>query len=606
MKHGGPKDLLELVSLYKIERELSVRGKTKLGLLGVTENSEKRRSRKTIFPNLGLLGKGNQSRKSILLDLPRGASTVVKKISGARVGSIFKGTYERDSAPNLDEIGVSTDESSSNTDSLAMASSCHALSSMQKTGESGDCDGELQAIEIERAMEDMKQRIPAFRMLYISPMHLRERRGELVNRTFRQAGYTSSVVHSFDGDDALASSMTGYVTNGNDLRSSIRKQGRSICLFGSAQAACSSVRVHSAHVDLCFGGSYRVIKEDGAVAAANESVCNDQSTHSCPNPDDEENDGYTSLMSFVNQLYHHMTYNNWKLTLSQQTIGKSTDDPTKSAPTASSLLAQGKLKGPLLQHLMDEEINVIRNLQILTMPDEVDVLDGVRMEYESIKARMNSPEGHKVTAADVSTIADNFVGKAIIKNFHPVTGRFVLLRQFGIDLRDGKIHLKPKEVVPATHLEKILNGCFGTDAGKTEITRRRSSLEDVFGFDFLDEEEEENYHKTPEREDPLRDPLRGNPLYIHGLDQWQPLLELALSIKNPNATSRIWTCGLTDGGLHNLFLDEEQIWLFDLGEPTLETIPGFLTKFLMSENILCLCSILRCFILTASLLALSI
>jgi hypothetical protein len=39
---------------------------------------------------------------------------------------------------------------------------------------------------------------------------------------------------------------------------------------------------------------------------------------------------------------------------------------------------------------------------------------------------------------------------------------------------------------------------------------------------------------------------------------------------------------LTDGGLHNLFLGDEQIWMFDLGEPKLETVPGFLTKFLMS------------------------
>jgi hypothetical protein len=35
---------------------------------------------------------------------------------------------------------------------------------------------------------------------------------------------------------------------------------------------------------------------------------------------------------------------------------------------------------------------------------------------------------------------------------------------------------------------------------------------------------------------------------------------------------------LTDGGLHNLFLGEDQIWMFDLGEPQLETIPAFLTK----------------------------
>jgi hypothetical protein len=46
--------------------------------------------------------------------------------------------------------------------------------------------------------------------------------------------------------------------------------------------------------------------------------------------------------------------------------------------------------------------------------------------------------------------------------------------------------------------------------------------------------------------------------------------------------TRIWTCGLTDAGLHNLFLSADSLWLFDLGEPQLFSAPGFLTKFLFS------------------------
>ena len=66
-------------------------------------------------------------------------------------------------------------------------------------------------------------------------------------------------------------------------------------------------------------------------------------------------------------------------------------------------------------------------------------------------------------------------------------------------------------------------------------------------------------------------------------------------MKHPNATNRIWTCGITDGGLHNMFLsdksrqsyddddgDDVGLWFFDLGTPSLEPIPAFLTKFLMS------------------------
>jgi hypothetical protein len=73
-----------------------------------------------------------------------------------------------------------------------------------------------------------------------------------------------------------------------------------------------------------------------------------------------------------------------------------------------------------------------------------------------------------------------------------------------------------------------------------------------------------------------------HPIFANGIDQWLSLIELSLAMKHPNATKRVWTCGLTDGGLHNLFLDEDQMWAFDLGEPTLEPIPAFLTKFLMS------------------------
>jgi hypothetical protein len=403
--------------------------------------------------------------------------------------------------------------------------------SLENSG--GGHDAQLQAIE--NAIKFMKQRIPAFRMIYISPMHLREREGELRNSTFRTSLRTS-LRSSFDRRNGSASEIIGRKFSEGEQEKEVHvsgtKQGRSISLFGSPHANCSSIRTHSRHVDLCFGGGYRLWRG----AASEEIESRDSSAHSCP-AGEEGNDGYESLLAFVNQLYRHMQLNDWKVTLAQQTIGRSPEEPTKSARTASSLLAKGKLKGRLLHHLLDEEIRVIRNLQLLTMPNEVDVLDGVRMEYESIKARMRSANANenKVTAADVSSIANSFVGKAIHKNFHPVTGRFILLRKFGADLRDGLIHLKPKEQQPAKHLEKILNDCFergwGDIGGCGFLTKQNSlrmSLEEIFDLSALDETADEEH------------PLRGHPLFIHGLDQWQSLLELALSMKNPNATSRIW------------------------------------------------------------------
>lgn len=511
MKHGGHEDLLELVSLYKIERELLVRGKSKLVLLNQSNIKDEDRA-----------SKNKNSNK--MFQVP----TVMKKIGSqpliSRVGSIFR-FKNGSSNPDLTD---SSCKQSSLVVRMTVPNSAVDMSTMQK--QAGANEARLKAIE--DAVKDMKQRIPAFRMVYISPMHLRERRGELMNSTFRRGSFRSSFSIAFDGLDARTTKMKPNCEGniGENLKVSTQKQGRAICLFGSKNANSSSICTHYRHVDLCFGGSYRMWR--GAAAENNGSTCCD----TCIKEEDNANDGYRSLLAFVNQLYHHMQFNNWKITLAQQTIGTSPDDPLKSAPTASYLLAKGQLRGPVLHKLLDEEIRVIRNLQLLTLPDEVDVLDGVRLEYDIIKERMMRSE--EVTSADVSNTANAFVGKAIHKNFHPTTGRFVLLKQFGIDLRDGNIHLKSKEVTPAKHLEKILSDCFDRDPDNVVNCRcesmenddslRHSSLEDT--FDLIDLED------TPDE----KDPLKGNPLYIHGLNQWQTLLELAVNMKNPSATSRIW------------------------------------------------------------------
>jgi hypothetical protein len=70
---------------------------------------------------------------------------------------------------------------------------------------------------------------------------------------------------------------------------------------------------------------------------------------------------------------------------------------------------------------------------------------------------------------------------------------------------------------------------------------------------------------------------------IHEQPQtWQGLLYEACHLKSHAATRRVWTCGLTDAGIHNMFFSDDRLWLFDLGEPSLQPIPAFLTKPLMS------------------------
>ena len=261
-------------------------------------------------------------------------------------------------------------------------------------------------------------------------------------------------------------------------------------------------------------------------------------------------------MAFVEHLREEMELNHWKITLAQEKIGQG-DDDTHTPKTASYFLAKGMLHGPLLRHLIDSEIRVIRNLQLLTMPEEMDVVDQVRAEYEHIMAcqRNGSP---KISASMVSKVADDFAGRSIKKNYDPVTGRFVMLKQFRTDLRCNAIHLKPKEVVPARHLDTLFSDFC-------------ASWEETF-----------HLHDQSDKDEDVTYPHHNCPIFDCSLNQWQSLLELSLSMKHPNATNRIWTSGLTDGGLHNMFLSEYHLVFFDLGTPTLEPIPSFLTKFLMS------------------------
>ena len=92
-----------------------------------------------------------------------------------------------------------------------------------------------------------------------------------------------------------------------------------------------------------------------------------------------------------------------------------------------SLLAGGKLHGALLNHLIDDEINMIRNVQLFTQPEEENALELVGTEYDGLVSRKRH-KNQPASASQVWSLADHFVVMAIIKNYDPVTGRFVMLR----------------------------------------------------------------------------------------------------------------------------------------------------------------------------------
>mmetsp|Transcript_19339 Transcript_19339/g.39712 ORF Transcript_19339/g.39712 Transcript_19339/m.39712 type:complete len:950 (+) Transcript_19339:202-3051(+) len=656
MKHGGHKDLIELVSLAKIERELGVRAKWKMDKLerdrfaqecelknentkdhyqekcnesyepkiwsarstglatqmihvknvqSVTE--ERNENENTEFP-------GEVDRPSAKLGSPRlsrlGANPLaqLKKITANPLLVTIS------SVKNIVRAGMVKRNNSTGTDAGNGTGNSRDLnkSDTRAQTESSESNQLQLIIDIQNAMKDMKRRIPSFRMIYISPMHLRERADELATRRFGSSAMAASdgAVNDFNNPDPTMTSdfsenenqhrqqnegnpndtsisNSNYALKHRKRNSSIvQKRGRGIHLFGAPHVKSSSFRVHRRHVDLCFGGNFKLVEESikkTIEEGGEESSQFDNGCLTChPEVVRDGSDGYASLMAFVRQFYDHQRLHNWKVTLAQQTIGQSvsstgrnkdgTNPKINSCTTASSLLVQGKLEGSLLHHLINEEIRVIKNLQLLTMPEELDVLEEVRREFDDLKSRLSSDDrdgNNNVTAADVSPLANMFVGKAIHKNFHPINGRFVVLWDFGKDLASKKIHLKPKEVVPAKHLENLFCKHFGYENSEGSWIPK-NSLESTFVL------------SDDERADLLGDRQNENPFSETGLDQWKSLLELALSIDHPSATNRIWTCGLTDGGLHNIFLNEENLWMFDLGEPSLEPVPAFLTKFLMS------------------------
>mmetsp|Transcript_22556 Transcript_22556/g.45085 ORF Transcript_22556/g.45085 Transcript_22556/m.45085 type:complete len:955 (-) Transcript_22556:259-3123(-) len=634
MKHGGHKDLIELVSLAKIERELGVRAKWMIDSLGRDDCQRKQCDNESSDCEQGAVlhgvsahsegvssrihDHGNRNEDGTSLG---GSDHSAPKLSERVRGfGINKFAELKKIASNPLLVTVNSMKNIVQSTRVKRSSTGTGLNSMTKIRENRDTTKEEQneksghtAMDdflqqqgaVQNAVEDMKRRIPAFRMIYISPMHLRERADELKNSTFHSSilsvglGQESGVIStppwledSFFKEcvdrkqqESIRETNKAHlsITSNGSIDSSHsrveQRKGRIIYLFGAQHVKSSSLTVHRKNVHLCFGGKVKLLNDTGGVSNDELASNSNNPCSMCHSVSDVNGfDGYASLLAFVHQLHGLQRIHNWKITLAQQTIGQSVspagshddegnDSRIKPCTTASSLLVRGKLEGQLLHHLIDEEIRVIKNLQLLTMPEELDVLEEVRREFDDLKSRLSSD--HEVTAADVSSLANMFVGKAIHKNFHPINGRFVMLWNFGKDLALKKIHLKPKEVVPAKHLENLFCKHFGYENSEGSWIPK-NSLESTFVL------------SDDERADLLGDRQNENPFSETGLDQWKSLLELALSIDHPSATNRIWTCGLTDGGLHNIFLNEENLWMFDLGEPSLEPVPAFLTKFLMS------------------------
>jgi len=371
----------------------------------------------------------------------------------------------------------------------------------------------------------MVAQTPDFRFLYISQDHLRDRGVELWSVV--KDNVLAAAGHGAEAPET-ASSMWGFLH-----RTLLSPQRRSEPDMQRAKKPSNGIR-------LCRG-TYS--PENGARCMAPVDFLDNQlEVRTAVSAEFDEHgrlqctapgEGVRYLQRFFKHLVGIQRKRCWKFTLAQKTIGGA------HPATGSSLLAKGRLQGGALRTLIDGTIVVMHHLEKLTRPEEKQAIAEVRQVLAKAEEQLS------FGASDVPQFVDAYVGFAVRKNFHPVLGRFRKLRDYGAMFRSGKLILDESERLPAKQLGTLLH--------------QGAHMESVFS---------------------------SGPTGLTALDShfhsWRELLHRATSLKGEAAQSRIWTCGLTDGGLHNLFLGEDRLWLFDMGEPALTAQPAFLTKFLMS------------------------
>jgi hypothetical protein len=195
-----------------------------------------------------------------------------------------------------------------------------------------------------------------------------------------------------------------------------------------------------------------------------------------------------------------------KFTLAQKTIGG--DSPK----TGNQWLYEGKLHGPVLDNLISQFIRVIRLLQELTHDEERDVVKIVRDELTKYEGNLAS------RVKDISEMVNSFVGNAIKKNFCEEKGRVGFLKDMGQNFRDESLILTSEEVLPANFIGKLL--------------RPTAVISDVF----------------------CEAPNETSSLQL-GNQFWKSILHCAVDNRKSmshHALQRIWNCGLSDAGIHNL------------------------------------------------------
>lgn len=422
---------------------------------------------------------------------PRDLSSVKVLKGGGSGVTVFQGTS---SIPSLGSLVMKHGRAKDSREVFSLALISRELS--------------LRGAAHPKAANDMRWRIPEFKMLYISPHHLRDRGTELwiklktsVRREYQR--HSSDDLHILEDRE-----------NHNNMKK-IR-----ICRKEDGSGN-GELRIAQSQLDIFIDFDGAVIDERGIVIPQNR--------------------GFPILLELMDQLIDLQDRKLWKFTIAQKTIGH------PDALNGALVHTKGLLNGEMLVNVIDQFLVVIRNLVVLTREDERVGIDKIRKEVAHLQQQQQMVE--QSCCSSVSKMADLFCGKAIKKNFDPHRGRFATMTAFGERFRDaqGFDCLEVDEVCPSGYLGRLLKKGTLTDSVFAGGGSSLSAFEVVAKDSF-----------------------------------WLEVLATATSLELPAATDLIWTNGLTDAGLHNTFVGNAFLWLFDLGAPEHMPIPAFLTKFLMS------------------------
>lgn len=381
----------------------------------------------------------------------------------------------------------------------------------------------------QEAATTMQKCLPSFEMIYISPYHILLKNHQDYWSRMKKLIRVGNLL-KFNAIEAMANSKnvsldddTLFLTPGMSIRIYERTALES-------QRSCRSV---CDELNIVLDDHSHKRKPSLAFVLAHES------THflRTSTVELEGATDYDFLKQIYNELLPIMTDNLFKFTLAQRRIGG------PNAKTGNQWMYERKLTGTLLQNLVSQFCDMVHNLQQLTLPEERNIVDNIREEIQRLDNDVSNPR-----ADQLSNTADQFCGNAIKKNFHPTKGRLRFFRRVCKDFREHNLILTSEEKIPAKHLGKLmLSGSLMSDT-------------------FVDASTEPTLLQPHEH-------------------FWRNLLARAVDDRksmSPNALKRIWNSGLADAGIHNLFVSEDELYFFDLGEPTMQSLPGFMTKFLFS------------------------